>query len=765
MKLTDERIIEFLNNSHSEKPFDLDRFISPSENDFRDIANLKNLQAAAEKINLAVSDNKKILIYGDYDSDGICSSTILYLFLKSKGADVNVFIPNRFENGYGISVDAIDEIVSSFMPDLIITVDLGITAVEEFEILKQEGIEVVITDHHLPLAEIPDCLVVDPKICVDEYGFDGLCGAGVALKLVEAMSSKVEAAKYLDLCAIATVGDIVPLVDENRAIAKLGIDKINSGDCLKSIKYMLEKLEIVKLNSYDISFKIVPRLNACGRMDEAFKVVDFLIEEDENLLKEKYLEIEGDNTLRLAAIDKGNKIIDKTLNNLDSSQPSILVVGDFHEGVVGILASRVCHEYLKPTIIFTKTENGTLKGSGRSIESVDLHKIISEMPDILENFGGHKMAVGVEILPENFELFKDTLNSKLSEILTKNNEIISKKTYDILLTEDDFSNGFFDQIDMLEPFGCENEKPIFALKQNELRLTQISEKTYKHYRCYTAKNNIITAFNASNLLDILRSKSEKLLLIDYGKNTYHGTINRNFILSNVIVKNPSLDESAEADLLSSIYNLYYSIFDFNNKENYLLVDNTVEVIKKLFSESNFGTLVVVSTEQDLKKIEQLNLSDYYSAITHKNGQNTILISPKQIYKTSTVSGYKNIIFLHKNFDNEHLYFSNKFKVYEPKQTEKINGGLMAERQVFASVYKHILSSLQIKAVDEINLAEKLAINFNFSASQILFCMLVFMELNFIEFDEILGEIKVCKSKKMELESSKLFNEVKASGTK
>ena len=398
MKVLDERILKYIERKfEDDKNFDIEKYLNPSLAELRDAKLLKNIDLAVDKIKTAISENKKILVYGDYDSDGICATTILYLHLKSLGAQVDVFIPNRFDNGYGISVEAIEIVLDEFQPDLIVTVDLGITAVEEVEIIKQEGVDIIITDHHLPLDEVPDCILIDPTYDNKDYGFDGLCGAGVAYKLVEAMSGREVANKYLDIVAIATVGDIVPLVDENRPIAKFGIEKINKGECLKSLTFIKEKLEIEKLSSTDISFKIVPRLNSSGRMDNALKVFNFLIQTEKQALEECYAEIENDNNLRLATIDKSNKLVEKLLKNNNFDEPSILLNGDFHEGTVGIVASKIVSDFNKPTIIFAKTENGTLKGSGRSIESIDLHKIISTMADSLINFGGHKMAVGLEI--------------------------------------------------------------------------------------------------------------------------------------------------------------------------------------------------------------------------------------------------------------------------------------------------------------------------------------------------------------------------------
>lgn len=761
MKLTDDRILNFVQKKYAgDEKFDLEKYLNPSESDFRDAKLFTDIEKIVEKINKAIEDKKRILVYGDYDCDGISATTILYLYLKSVGADVNVFIPNRFENGYGISVDAIDEIVNEYQPELIITVDLGITAVEEVEILKEEGIDIVITDHHIPLAEVPDCLLLDPKYNNASYGFDGLCGAGVAMKLVEALAGRGEANKYLDIAAIATIGDIVPLVDENRAIARLGINKINNGECLKSLLFIKKKLELEEITSSDISFKIVPRLNACGRMDNAIKVFEFLIEENDAELEYKFNEIESDNNLRLVSIDKGNKEIDKCLDSYDNSKMAILIKGDFHEGVVGILASRVCHEYNKPTIIFTKTEDGTLKGSGRSIDSVDLHKIISGISGMLENFGGHKMAVGVEILPENFDEFERVLNEKIAEEVTPLEFIKRENEFDIEVNDDDFVMPFLNQIKMLEPFGCENEKPIFAIRQSDMITQPISDKSFKHYKAFTKKNNPIICFNYYKGIDLLKSNSQKYIMVDMQENIYKGKSSVNAYAKNVFVLDAKLPDFNEDSLLVALYNKYCSIFDFNNYDNYHIEGDLVKVIKEKFAESEFGTLVIASNNSDLEKLKEIDANKYFSGNPYKNGQNAIVVNPKGVYDLADVKGYENIIFMSKFFDEEHLYFSQKHSVYESADKTAKPEIFSKERDIFAKVYKHVCNFNMLKANDVIELAKKLQIKEqSVSVAQMLYCMIVFMELNFIEFDEVLNNIVICKAKKMELSNSKFLNSV------
>lgn len=759
MKLTDERIIRYLKKKNGED-FDIDAFLNVDYSGLKDAKKFNEIEKITEKINAAILSGKKILVYGDYDCDGVCASAILYLYLKSRDANVSVFIPNRFENGYGISVDAIEEIVSEYSPELIITVDLGITAVEEVEILKQEGIDIVITDHHLPLAEVPNCLILDPKYKNEEYGFDQLCGAGVAMKLVEALSGREEANKYLDFAGLATIGDIVPLKDENRVISKLAIQKINKGDCHKSLIFLKEKLAINKINSTDIAFKIVPRFNACGRMDSAFKVLSFLVEEDIKLLDQKFAEIESDNTLRLACIDKGNKEIEKAMSHFNYNDPAIFVVGDFHEGVIGILASRICHEYHKPAIVFTKTENGTYKGSGRSIDEINLHEIISGMTDMLENFGGHKMAVGLEIEPSVFEVFKSKVNHKIREKISDDVFLIDNSSFDIEITEDDLTDYFYNQFELLEPFGCENEKPVLALRQTLLNVQPISERAFKHYKCFTQKNHSFVCFGFYDYLPVLSSPSEKLIKIDLSQTVFNGKTQIQTQGKDVVITNAVIGENKDM-LLASLYNKYYSIFDFNNKDNYILEENLEKIILEKFAASNFGTLVVARTEQDIEIIKKLKLDKFITAKPFKNNQNAVVVGSRGIYSLASAVGYKNIIFLSKIFDGEHLYFSQKHKVFEPIEKIPINIKLNHDREIFVKVYRLIKENLYLKANDELDFAQKLAIkDGTISPSQILYAIIVFMELNFIEWDSVLNQMTMLDAKKVELEKSKFYAEVK-----
>ena len=495
-------------------------------------------------------------------------------------------------------------------------------------------------------------------------------------------------------------------------------------------------------------------------MDNAIKVFEFLIETDDKLLEEKYIDIESDNNHRLFSIEKGNKIIDRCLEKLDRTEPSVLVCGDFHEGIIGILASRVCHEFNKPAIIFTKTEDGTLKGSGRSIEGVDIHTIIANMSDMLLNFGGHKMAVGVEIEETAFDEFKRIFNEKLLENTNESAFLIKNVNYDIEITENDLNENFYKQLSLLEPFGCENEKPILALRQNSVIVEPMSEKVFKHYRCFTSNNIPMVSFGFYKQTEVAKSNSEKLFIVELGENTYKGKTKLSVLEKAVDIINPNFKGFENIDNLSALYNLYYSVMDFNNKDNYHIVEDVEKVIKEKFENSFYGTMVIASNDDDLKIIEKLNLKKYISSVPYKNGQNVVVTNPKGIYKLNDAIGYKNIIFLHKYYDNEHLYFSQTSSVYEPAIKTISKPIISKDRTVFAKCYNLISNFANLKANDEIDYANKLSLkSAEISAEQILFCLIVFMELNFLEFDEILNSVQILKSKKMELSSSKFYNEV------
>ncbi|MBQ9790879.1 MAG: single-stranded-DNA-specific exonuclease RecJ [Clostridia bacterium] len=770
IKLTslNQKLQEFLKNKSENNPnFNIEKFLNPSLDDLHDPLLLSGMKEAKERVEKAIQNNERVLIYGDYDCDGIVASTVLFLFLSSKGLSPDVYIPNRFDDGYGLSVATINEIQSRFNPDLIITVDLGITAIRETEEIKSRGIDIVITDHHEMGDDLPKTIVVDPKIPNQKYPFSGLCGAGVALKLVQALGGISEVKKYIDLVSIATIGDIVPLVDENRAIAKLGLDLINSGNARRSIMFMLETLGLSKINSTDVAFKIVPRVNASGRMAEGKIVFDYFAENDDSKLSELLAKIEADNAERLAEIQKGNAEIEKEIKKLKfQNQPILILTGDFHQGVLGILSSRICHDLGRPTICFAKTDYGTLKGSGRSVDGVDLHALVLELSHLCVRCGGHKMAIGLEIEEKNFEEFKKKIAEKMSEKYDNGN-FIQNFDYSFEIEDKDINKKFIDELSILEPFGCENEKPIFMIRVHELSPQQMPGKSFRHYKFVTKNGKHIVAFGAGKYVSALSQSGEKQIIVDLEINEYKGKFYPQAIFKTANLVDFKFEETRQENMISSLMSLFLSnktqfkpqnITEFNKRD-------VVSVIKNNTT-SAFAHAVVIDNSFDYGFINDIkNLGFVMSPAPLANKQNVVIVRPEGAFLPDELAGYEKVFYLRRCFEREHVSIAeNMTSVFEPEYITKLSAKINTKREVLGLCFVNIKNNLDIFAVSAFEWAKKLsAISKNLSPAELVFALLVFAELEIfnILFDG--GEFKVekgkCFDQKQELSNSKLFREV------
>ena len=752
-----------LNNSF----FDVDKYLNPSIDDLSDPFLLDGMSEAKQRIEKAFDNNDTIVIYGDYDCDGIVASTILYLYFKSRGVTPYVYIPNRFDDGYGLTPGTISEIKEKYNPNLIVTVDLGITAIKETEELKALGIDVIITDHHEMGEGLPDTIVIDPKVPNQKYPFSGLCGAGVALKLVQALGGLSAVQNYLDLASIATIGDIVPLVGENRAISKLGLDMINSGRARKSIQYLLSAIGLKKVTSTDVAFKIVPRINASGRMAEGKIVFEFLVEEDEAKLFELYSKIEADNAERLLEIQKGNAEIEKVMKSYEfKSTPILLVVGDFHQGVLGILASRICHDYNRPTICFTKTEYGTLKGSGRSIDGVDLHELVLELGGLCVRCGGHKMAIGLELEEAKFEEFKEKIIKLASK---KYSEDIYKQEfkYSLEISEKDINKKFIDELSILEPFGCENEKPVFMLKANALEAQQMPGKSFKHYRFLTESGKQIVAFNSAKHVSTLSQSGEKQLIVELELNEYKGKFYPQAILKSSKLIAFDFDETRQENMISSLMNMYASTTETRRPDNIMEFNkrSAIEFIKQNTT-SSFTHVVVVDNLFDYSYVQDLQKLGYLITNTAPlTKENIVLVRPEGLFDESEVSGYEKVFYLRRCFKHEHSAMAKHMKyVYEPEYITKLSAKLTPSRDVMGLCFVAIKNNLDLLSSSVYEWASKLSQKVkNLSPSELVFALLTFSELGIYSFSVEAGEFKVQKSinfeSKQELNNSKLYREV------
>ncbi len=447
------------------------KFIHPTRNDFYDPFKMPDMEQAVERILQAIEYNEKIIIYGDYDVDGITSITVLKRFLQDREVLVDYYIPNRIDEGYGLNKTAIQKIASKGYK-LIITVDCGITSKEEIDLANELGIDVVITDHHEVPEELPKAIaVIDAKRKDSKYPFNQLAGVGVSFKLIQALSQKMqlpekEYLKYLDIVCVGTISDIVPLLDENRVITKLGLKLVEQTKNM-GLKALLEVADYKKIDSNTISFGIAPRINACGRLADAKIALELFLTEDFEKAKEIASKL---NEYNLQRQEMEKNIYDEAVEELSKKdeEEQIIILGKegWHHGVIGIVASKITEKYFKPSILICfEGEEG--KGSGRSIPGFNLHEALTKNSEYLEKFGGHSMAVGVSIKTKNFEKLKKQLQEygKSSNIC----DIIPIIYIDEETTLKDINIQAVKQLELLQPFGEANKEPIFVCRKLKIQ--------------------------------------------------------------------------------------------------------------------------------------------------------------------------------------------------------------------------------------------------------------------------------------------------------
>lgn len=479
---------KILANKNFETKEQIDLFLRPTRHDFHNPFLMPDMAKAVDRIIQAIENKEKILIYGDYDVDGITSITVLEKFLLDRGAIVSEYIPNRLDEGYGLNKEAIDKVLQDGNT-LIITVDCGISSVEEVKYINSLGCEIIITDHHEVGEEIPEALaVVDAKRKDSIYPFNQLAGVGVTFKLIQAISERLELEekeylKYLDIVCIGTISDIVPLVDENRVIAKLGLKLVEVTKNI-GLKILLDATGYKKVDSFAISFGIAPRINACGRMGKQEEALKLFLTEDVKEAKEIAEKLNQYNKER-QEIEK--KIFDEAISIVEKNkEEDVIVLGheDWHHGVIGIVSSKITEQYFKPSILICFEEEEA-KGSGRSIPGFDLHEALMNSSTYLDKFGGHSMAVGLSLKKDNFENFK-----KEFQTYAKNKnicDIIPIIKIDEEITLKDIAIEKVKELDMLQPFGEANRMPLFLYKN--LKIHSIRTLTDQKHIKLTLKDN------------------------------------------------------------------------------------------------------------------------------------------------------------------------------------------------------------------------------------------------------------------------------------
>jgi len=448
------------------------RYFRPSLEDGHDPYLMKDMQLAVERIVMAMKNDEAILVYGDYDVDGTASVALLYDFLKKlkPSARLDYYIPNRYKEGYGLSAQGI-KYASENGYTLLITLDCGIKSVELVELARSKGIDTIICDHHLPGAEVPKAVAILNAKQVDcKYPYKELCGCGVGYKLIQALCKRFNLPdsahlQYLEWVATAIAADIVPINGENRVLAFHGILKANTDPSI-GIKSLMELSSIQhKMSIGNLSYMIGPRINAAGRMDDAKKAVQLFIEKESNKAKELAIALQTDNSSRREA---DAKITEEAIEMIESDasfpyrKSTVVFAPHWHKGVIGIVASRLLERYYKPTIVLTKSGE-YWAGSARSIPGFNIHDALDECSDLLKAFGGHYFAAGMTMEEENLDAFSERMDAIATRILTAE-QMIPEIIIDAKVEPKDLTPAFYKILDQMEPFGPENPRPIFCMK-------------------------------------------------------------------------------------------------------------------------------------------------------------------------------------------------------------------------------------------------------------------------------------------------------------
>ena len=705
-------------------------FLNPGKHGFINPFKLNGMQAAVNRITQAKEQNQSVLIFGDYDADGICATTVLYFCLKEFGITARLTVPER-EEGYGLNVNKVKELSSQEKIDLLITVDCGISDYDKIEQIKAFGIDVIVTDHHEPPEILPKTVCINPKIAGQSYGFTELCGAGVAYKLGNALIGEA-ADKYLDFVCLATVADSMDLTGENRDITVEGFKIFNDKKTLRKPFKLLLGDTHREINSQTLSYAIAPRVNAGGRMGDAAAALRLFIQTDENKIFDLAAKLSEYNVARQLECDKiyhqaKNKIIEQKLTEKDV----ILVADDnWKAGFVGIVAAKLVEEFSRPVIVFAG-HDGYYKGSARSVEGFNIHDAITATKDLLIAFGGHSQAAGVSVSKENYA----QLDFALNEYVRQNgiNIDVTQKIFAEWNVDKPISLRFAKEIEYLEPFGIGNRRPIFSVTVGAVNSLPLKSGS-PHYSFKTPVLEMLE-FNGEKHVQPLALPVDKKIVFEINLSNYKGRESVKGYVRNVC---PEYGDFSTVRL-----------HIFNNETTRLLNDCEVVVDELETAQlcSSKRALYLVSDPDNIKEYPELS-SLPLSLFTPSGSGSEIIVSPIAI-----PNGYDRVIYL----DKPMQYLDNKGKSYRLKNLigYKTIDGLNTDRGEFARIFSKLVAISGRAFKDCVNFViSNLA---DEDLYQALFVVKVFLELNIFKIEK--GRFIYDQKVKNALTNSKLYSKI------
>ncbi|MAT38071.1 MAG: single-stranded-DNA-specific exonuclease RecJ [Ectothiorhodospiraceae bacterium] len=534
------------------------RFFRPSLQQLHNPFLMHDMEKAVSRVINASEQGEKVLVFGDYDVDGTNSASLLYLYLKRIGLDVEVYIPDRMSEGYGISEPSIDYAAEKGVK-LLVSIDCGITAVSQVEYAKGKGIDVIICDHHEPAEEIPDAYaVLDPIKPLCKYPFKYLSGAGVGFKLIQGLAEYFDEREvpyeYLDFVAIAAAADIVPMIGENRILVYYGLKLLNENP-RPGIKALMESANLTfgDLTAQQIVFVMAPRINAVGRLGDATRAVDLLTAEDygEAISYAQVLEEENRNrrVIDEETYNAAQEVAEQYIKD-GEDDPIVLHDNDWHPGVIGIVASRLVEKYYRPTVLLT-TVDGVAKGSARSISNFNIYEALKSCEDLLLQFGGHKYAAGLAIEIENIPAFRERFVANSAEMIT-DDMLQHEIKADAMLRLSDITPRFFRILKQFAPFGPGNMRPIFFARDVEI-YGQPRIVGKDHLKLKFRQDGVVfdsIGFNLGSRLDLIKSGQKNAdILFTVEDNNWNGNVFPQLKLKDLRITN---EERTNTEILNQL---------------------------------------------------------------------------------------------------------------------------------------------------------------------------------------------------------------------
>ncbi|MBE5745235.1 MAG: single-stranded-DNA-specific exonuclease RecJ [Clostridiales bacterium] len=721
------------------------RFMKPSKRNFLSPFLMKGMKETVEMLTAARDEGKTVAVFGDYDADGICASAIMFYALRDFGIDAHVYVPERAD-GYGLSEEVIDRIFEDCNPEIFITVDCGISCAKEAQYIYELGSDVIVTDHHELPEILPDCIIVNPKL-QDDYPYDNLCGAGVAFKVACALLGE-NAYQYLDFAALATVADSVPLLGENRDIVTEGLRLFNH-DLRPCFGGLIGKT-YDGITAQTLAFNVAPRVNAAGRMGDAQAAFRLFTSEDETEIYDLSVKLCMYNTERQKYCDElylsaKQKLLKKGAFN------NVIMLSDegWNPGFIGIVAARLAEEFNRPTLLFVH-HGDMLKGSARSIESVNIFTALKNCSEYIEEFGGHAQAAGVNVHIDNFAALEAALNEEIGR--TYSQADFEQKLYISEQINDVFDEKFARELMEMEPYGVGHRRPLFCISTGACTARPL--KNLSPHLSVKSDFIDLTYFSGSKNLKIIESDIKKEIVFEVSVSHFKGRDYIKGVVRDLLYDGRTGRNAAEGIFANAMTRLRAPRVEVSP------TTCTTEEIKALIREKQaqcpYGLCLIASDRRTLRFYEELDGTDcdlFYPS--SRNVANTLIVAPAA---DADLSGFRDFIFLDTPADfhlqslaGKNVYVNGDICGY------KTFAALPVEREQLLEIFSALRSEINRLNGGTVEEVAKNCDGLGYDKREFIFAVNVFEELGLVAFDN--DRLTVYRGIKADLADSSIYREV------